>query len=248
MKSARLKATGDGSQHNERQEQEVHYHSQTRKVKSDIYMIDFYYRHMYIDVDTTYNLGNFFVSPTSYRNTVLEIRRTRKTSSFCSVIVHYRCDTDSYRELLGFIRQELGESAQITIGSGGERGIQSAVKEIFPNSIHLHCTRHVKKNIERHLLKSQLTLEDRQRLLELMFDTPASLIQLQTEHQYNERLNGLRDMCNGIVASSTHQDQLETENFYTWFLRYQNDFFQNHLIPEVRVRASLHQLLHIKYS
>ena len=78
-------------------------------------------------------------------------------------MIHYRCDTSSYRQLLGFIKQELGESIQLTIGSDGGQSIQSAVKQTFPNTIHLHCTRHVKKNSERHLLNTQLVLQDRQK-------------------------------------------------------------------------------------
>ena len=147
-------------------------------------------------------------------------------------MIHYRCDTSSYRQLLGFIKQELRESIQLTIGSDGDQSIQSAVKQTFPKTIHLHCTRHVKKNIERHLLKTQLVLQDRQKLLDLVFDSPESLIQAETEHQYDERLNNLRDVCSRIRESSLNQDQSSMANFYTWFLRYQNDNFRNHLIKQ----------------
>ena len=153
-------------------------------------------------------------------------------------MLRYRCDTSSYRQLLGFIKQELGKSIQLTIGSDGDQSIQSAVKQTFSNTIHLHCTRHVKKNIERHLLKTQLVLEDRQKLLDLAFDSPESLIQAETERQYNERLNNLRDVCSRIRELSPNQDQSSMANFYTWFLRHQNDNFRNHLIGEVRIRAS----------
>ena len=71
-----------------------------------------------------------------------------------------------------------------------------------------------------------------------MFDSPESLIQAETEHQYDERLNNLRDVCSRIRESSPNQDQSSMANFYTWFLRYQNDDFRNHLIAKVRSRAS----------
>ena len=153
-------------------------------------------------------------------------------------MIHYRCDTSSYRQLLGFIKQELGESIQLTIGSDGDQSVQSAVKQSFPNTIHLHCIRLVKKNIERHLLKTQLVLQDRQKLLDLVFDSPDSLIQAKTERQYDERFNNLRDVCSRIRESSPNQDQSSMANFNTWFLRYRNDNFRNYLIAEVRTRAS----------
>ena len=193
---------------------------------------------MYVAVDTTYNLGNFCYTYVISQYGSSRQANTKNSNFFGPVMVHYPCDTSSYRELFEYIRQELGESTQIIIGSNGEKCINNAIKDVFPNSIHLYCTRHVKKNIERHLLKSQLTLADRQKLLELIFDSPDSLIQAEAEQQYNERLNSLRDVCNGIVSWSSNQNQLETGNFYTWFLRYQNDVFQNHLIAEVRIRAA----------
>ena len=71
-----------------------------------------------------------------------------------------------------------------------------------------------------------------------MFNSPESLIQTDTEHQYDERLNNLCDVCSRIRASSPNQSQSTMVNLYTWFLRYQNDNFRNHLIAEIRIRAS----------
>ena len=192
-----------------------------------------------LGIDTTYNLGNFFVTSSTFHNTALQDRGTKKAPIFLGpIMIHYRCDTSSYRQLLGFIKQALWKSIQLTIGSDGDQSIQNAVKQTFPNTIHLHCTRHVKKNIERYLLKTQLVLQDRQKLLDLVFDSPESLIQAETEHQYDERLNNLRDVCSRIRESPSNQDQSSMANFYTWFLRYHNDNFRNHLIAEVRIRAS----------
>jgi len=47
------------------------------------------------------------------------------------MMVHYRFDANSCRELLGFIREELAESIQLTIGSDGEKAIQWANKNIY---------------------------------------------------------------------------------------------------------------------
>ena len=71
-----------------------------------------------------------------------------------------------------------------------------------------------------------------------MFNSPESLIQTDTELQYDERLNNSRDVYSRIRALSPNQGQSTMANFYTWFLRYQNDNFRNHLIAEVRIRAS----------
>lgn len=193
--------------------------------------------HSLIGIDTTYNIGNFFVTPTSFRNIALQDRRTKKSPIFLgSVMIHYRCDGGAYSELLTLIKKELGDSVQITIGSDGDKGFVTAVKDVYPNAIHLYCTRHVKKNIERHLLKTAISVDHRRRILDSIFDSPDSLIQAETEQEYDERLNQLRDICSTIDTPS-NTDGSNTSNFYTWFLRYQNEAFQNHLIAAVRLRA-----------
>ena len=58
-----------------------------------------------------------------------------------------------------------------------------------------------------------------------MFDSPESLIRVETEYQYDERLNNLHDVQSRIRESSLNQDQSTMANFYTWFLRYQNENF-----------------------
>ena len=36
-------------------------------------------------------------------------------------MIHYRCDTSSFLQLVESIRQELGKSIQLTIGSDGDQ-------------------------------------------------------------------------------------------------------------------------------
>ena len=130
-------------------------------------------------------------------------------------MIHYHCDTSSYRQFLGFIKRELGESTQLTIRIDGGQSIQSAVKQTFPNTIHLHCTRYAKKNIERYLLKTQLVLRDRQKLLDLVFDSSESLIQTEIEHKYDERLYNLCDAYSRTREAYPNQDQSTMANFCT---------------------------------
>ena len=60
----------------------------------------------------------------------------------------YHCNTSSFRQFLGFLKRELRESIQLTIRSDGDSSIQCAVKQFFPNRIHLHCPRNTKKEYQ----------------------------------------------------------------------------------------------------
>ena len=91
-----------------------------------------------LGIDTTFNLGHFFVTPTTFRNTALENRRTKKTPVFCGpTMIHYRNDSQSYEELLEYLRRELRDSSNLVIGSDGAPGIKSTVEAVFLDSIHL---------------------------------------------------------------------------------------------------------------
>jgi transposase-like protein len=70
------------------------------------------------------------------------------------LMIHYQCDANSYRELLDFLKRGIGESFQLTIGSDGAKGIETAVKEVFPNSVHLYCARHVRKKCREAFIKN----------------------------------------------------------------------------------------------
>ena len=109
-------------------------------------------------------------------------------------MIHYRSDSNSYEEFLEYLCRELRDSSGLVIGSDGAPGIKSAVEAVFPDSIHLFCVRHVRNNIERQLMKIQLSKDERHQLLEYLFDCPESLFQSETEDELNRRLDGLREV------------------------------------------------------
>ena len=113
-------------------------------------------------------------------------------------MIHYREDSQSYQELLEFIRRELDGSIPVAVGSDGAKSILNAVSVVFSNSAHLFCTRHVRNNIERHLIKSRTALEQRRTLLQFIFDLPESLVQSKTEEEFEERMGVLREISEGI--------------------------------------------------
>ena len=117
-------------------------------------------------------------------------------------MIHYRNGAESYQELLGYVRRELNCSA-IIIRSDGEKAIQKAVSVAFSESTHLYCTRHVRSNIERQLVKCRATQDERRILLDLIFDSSESLIQSETEEEFQERLSELNEQWRTIYGRNT---------------------------------------------
>ena len=71
----------------------------------------------------------------------------------------------------------MNESVPKAFGSDGAKSIVNAISFVFPSSVQLVCTRHVRKNIERHLIKWRATIDQRRRLLQFIFDSPKALVQ-----------------------------------------------------------------------
>lgn len=149
-------------------------------------------------------------------------------------MIHYRQDSHSYQELFEYIRRELSGFIPKAVGSDGAKSILSAVSVVFSNSIHLFCTRHVRNNIERHLIKSRATLDQRRSLLQIIFDTPESLVQSKTEEEFEERLDQLREISDG-VGDEDNSSETPSRNFFDWFERYQSNVFRYHMLASIRL-------------
>ena len=131
----------------------------------------------------------------------------------------------SYQELLDYTLRELNNCSTLVIGSDGAKAIKKAVDSVFLNSTHLYCTRHVRGNIERQLMKCRTTLDERRSLLELMFDSRESLIQSETEEEFQDRLNELSEYWKTIQRRDETRFNGATD-FFQWFNQYQRIFFE----------------------
>ena len=163
-----------------------------------------------------------------FRNTVAQYRKTKKVPIFIGpTMIHYRDDAQSYQELLDYTRRELNNCSTLVIGSDGAKAIKKVVDSVCPGSTHLYCTRHVRGNIERQLMKCRTTLDERRSLLELIFDSSESLIQSETEEEFQDRLNELSEYWKMIQRRDETRFNNATD-FFQWFNQYQTDIFRNH--------------------
>ena len=140
-------------------------------------------------------------------------------------MIHYRENSLSYQKLLEFLRHEMNESVPKAFGSDGAKSIVNAISFVFPSSVQLVCTRHVRKNIERYLIKSRATF---------IFDSPEALVQSETEKEFEERMDILREISEGVRNEDDH-DENSSNNFFNGFERYQSNVFRQHMLASVRL-------------
>ena len=106
-----------------------------------------------LTVDPTFNLGDYDVTPTSYRHCLLKSIRSGSPPVFIGpTLIHYRKTFHTYlffsSTLVG-LRREL--QALQAFGTDGEKALSDAFSHEFHYALHLTCFIHCRQNIKREL-------------------------------------------------------------------------------------------------
>ena len=110
-------------------------------------------------VDPTFNLGDFSVTPTVFRNVLLEDPRLHRSPVIMGpVLVHYRkqfCTYHLFSTLIGLQPKICSIQA---IGTDGEKALIDALSQNFSHASQVRCFRHLQQNVEQHLRDNQFPL------------------------------------------------------------------------------------------
>ena len=101
-----------------------------------------------VSIDPTFNLGNFFVTPITYTNTLVVNKRYGNHGVFCGpVLIHYTKTKDAYKSFYQEVNKLVGHDQAITqYGTDGERALIDALEEVYPTAKALRCTKHFLDN------------------------------------------------------------------------------------------------------
>ncbi|CAC5383196.1 unnamed protein product [Mytilus coruscus] len=107
-----------------------------------------------LGVDTTFNIGNYYVTVSVYRHQMLLNRFDTEPVMIGPMLIHQRKSFDSYFKLPSTLLQESPKLIDLKVfGTDGDVNLSSAFQACFPNSKHLLCDIHMFDNIERKLVK-----------------------------------------------------------------------------------------------
>ena len=103
-----------------------------------------------LGVDATINLGDFSVTPMTYRPLKIYNVRTGKHPVFLGpLLVHQSKTEQTYRYLGSAMKRFNPHTVQLkAFGTDGERALSNALREEFPEADHHRCFIHLRKNIE----------------------------------------------------------------------------------------------------
>ena len=106
----------------------------------------------------------------------------------------------------------MNESVPKAFRSDGAKSIVNTISSMFPNSVEPVCTRHERKTIEHYLINSRVTIGQRRRLLQFIFDFLEALVQPKAEEEFEIRIHILRDIFEGARNEDNH-DENSSNNF-----------------------------------
>ncbi len=189
-----------------------------------------------LGIDPTFNLGDFYVTVTTYENLMLINKKTSKHPVLIGpMLVH---QTRTYDTYFYFASQLLKHSKNMSnlnaIGTDGEEQLSNAFGKVFPGAVHLLCTIHKRDNIRRKLRELLVPSEYAKRMEESIFGYQVGetfftgLVDTDDSAEFTSKLENLKAKWNEICPE-----------FYEWFLVHEANLFCSHMIRSIRSSAGL---------
>lgn len=197
-----------------------------------------------LQVDPTYNLGDFSVTATEYDHLLLVSRTTGKPPLMIGpMLLHYKKETSSYDELVGYLTARKPALKDLkALGTDGETAIANAFQERCSNMVHVMCSIHFHRNIKRKLQELALPPFIISDIVADIFGRQTGttketgLIDSEDASEFRVRLQQCKKIWDGreLAHSLNRQPQ-----FHSWFLKYKADDMEKHLLLPVRQKANL---------
>lgn len=196
-----------------------------------------------VTVDPTFNLGDFDVTPLTYRHLLLETVRSGNQPVFLGpILIHYRKTFSTYlyfaSTLIG-LRRDL-EKLQ-SFGTDGELALVDAFSHEFGYATHLSCAIHLRRNVKQQLQDRKFPEQQRKATLDEIFGTRKGtvyvegLIDSKSCEEFDIKLASLESVWGGRELG----DVSCTPGFHSWFLQHKADVLKCSAIRPVREKAGL---------
>jgi hypothetical protein len=186
-----------------------------------------------LNVDMTFNLGDFYVTLTTFENLSLISHRTNQHPTFLGpLMVHVKKDRETYQNLPAQMVLHCPALAKlIAFGSDEEVALFTAFKNVFPQSSHLLCFNHFKDNLKRKL--TELKVEDGMSSL--------IIADIFGVHRGDTRESGLVDCddANELRDKLSRCRGRWDQTFLKWFLDTKLQNFSQTMLATTRTFAGL---------
>ena len=198
-----------------------------------------------LGVDSTFDLGKFYVTITTYRYLHVENKNSGKPPVFFGPIyVHTEKTYEAfYHFFSSLLKLEPSLNDLIAIGTDGDPAMEKAIGAVFPESlIHLRCFIHMKDNIRRKLTELLLPQSVREDIIRDIFGVQhgstytQGILDAEDSADFDGRLASLQKKWEELEMTAHPCKQ---PRFYDWILRYEAGVMKSSMIAPVRTSAGL---------
>ena len=197
-----------------------------------------------LTVDTTYKLGEFYVTPMTYHQLMVEDIKTKKHPVMLGpILVHQKVDFPAFNyfasTLIG-LRKELKHV--LAFGSDGDKAMVEALSHNFPFAVQLRCFLHFKKNVEQKLKELGIPAQVVQEFLSDIFGKRTAntykegLVDSCSVQEFDERVENLKPLWD---AREKPFALVSGPRFHSYFIQYQADVVRYHMRRDLRESAGL---------
>ena len=194
-----------------------------------------------LSVDPTFNLGPFYVTPTTYQNLLVETERGQHPIVLGPILIH---QTKTFQPFHYFASTLISLNTALTklkaFGTDGEPELIKAFQVCFPQATHLRCTNHLRQNVKDKLRSLGITQSVSSEFLADIFGVQKGskfehgLIDA-TEASFNTLLEHLKHRWNNLERSCV--STIADPQFHSWFLKYKATDIKTCVLPSVREKA-----------
>ena len=194
-------------------------------------------------VDPTFNLGDFDVTPLTYRHLLLETKRSGNCPVFLGpLLIHHRKNFATYlyfaSTLVG-LRREFEKLR--AFGTDGEEALVDAFSHEFGFAIHLSCMIHLRRNVKEQLCQRNFPEQHRRATLDEIFGARRGTVYLEglvdavSSEDFDSKLASLKSAWEARELSEPSCNP----GFFEWFQKFKADIFKCSAIRPVREEARL---------
>ena len=194
--------------------------------------------------DTTYNLGDFYVTPTTYQHLMLEDTTTMKHPYFLGPIrVHQRKNFSAFNYLASTLIGHCKKLRDVqAFGTDGDPALIEALSHNFTSAKQLRCFIHLKRNITEKLKERAIANPDAQEFLADIFGKHCGttyqegLVDSNSQEDFESRLENCRSVWIACEARYQREGQI---TFYAYFCTYYASIIRHTMLKELRVAVGL---------
>lgn len=194
--------------------------------------------------DTTYNVGNFYVTPTTYKHLMLVDTTSKKHPTMAGpFLVHQRKNFAAFNYFASTLICFNKKLQQIqAFGTDGDEALVEAFTHNFPFAIQLRCFLHVKRNILSKLKDRGIPSSVSEEFISDMFGKrigdryEEGLVDSTSVADFHTRLQNCEETWNARELSYQRPGQA---SFFEYFVHTYSSIFEHTMLRNIRTDVGL---------